>query len=172
MARALLSLTVIALLQIGLPTLVAYWQGRRGGDFHRWQSLGCRLWISFVFVAIGFGHFINPAFVAELLPPFIPFPYLMSYLSGAAEILMVVGLWSSQQRWAGLVMIAWLAAILPFNIYGWTIPGAGRMNPNFETSPYYLVLRIPLQAIWIYLVYVASGQSWRENFWPRTRATA
>jgi len=46
-------------------------------------------------------------------------------------------------RWA---INADLARVLPFNIYGWTV---GTNTPSYVNAPWYLWLRIPMQAVFI-----------------------
>jgi len=166
MFRALATVAIFVFLQVVLPTWLASWRGRKGGDSERWRCVAFKLWLTIVITPIAVAHFASPAFVAELLPPFVPFPYAVSYASGLLELLLVGGIWTRYEHFAGLALIVLLALLLPFNIYGWFVPGLERVNPNFETRPYYLVSRIPMQFIWMYLAYVATHQDWRAGILP------
>ena len=117
----------------------------------RWAN-AYKLSLSVLFGFIGiWGHLINPEGVTQLIPPFVPFPLFMSYISGILEIAFVIGMWWPRyESLTGKVMMIYLLLVIPFNIYGWTIPGN---SPSFESDPYYLWGRVPLQAVFIAFAY-------------------
>ncbi|TDB84183.1 hypothetical protein E1264_25520 [Actinomadura sp. KC216] len=83
--------------------------------------------------------------LARMVPPFVPFPLAMVYLTGVLELLIAVGLVVTRTRWsaaAGLAVM--LPLLLPANIYAALndIPLNGA-----EATP--LWLRIPQQAAYI-----------------------
>ncbi|GAB5500585.1 MAG: hypothetical protein PsegKO_28960 [Pseudohongiellaceae bacterium] len=127
----------------------------------RW-GLAFKASLSLLFLYIGiFGHFVSADGVVDLIPGFIPFPYFWSYATGVLEVLFVVGMWWPRlERLTGIAMIIYLPLVLPFNIYGWTVPGNA---PSFETDPYYLYGRIPLQLVFMAFAYYGCrvGQSTR-----------
>jgi uncharacterized membrane protein len=61
-----------------------------------------------------------------------------------------------------MTMIVVLIAFLPFNIYGWTIASN---SVNYVNDPYYLWIRVPLQAVFIALAYFALDPEQRR--WQR-----
>ena len=70
------------------------------------------------FVFAGAMHFKNPRFYTKIIPPMLPFPKLINYLSGAAEIAIGLLLLCPHLRvraaWAA---IALLVAVFPANVY-------------------------------------------------------
>jgi hypothetical protein len=48
--------------------------------------------------------------------------------------------------------------VLPFNIYGWIVPGN---TSNYVTSPYYLWLRVPMQMLFIAFAYFGTREDKR-----------
>ena len=97
------------------------------------------------FIAAGTNHFINTAFYVAIMPPYLPWPLVLVYLSGVAEIgfgaLLLMPRWSQAAAWG---LIALLLAVFPANLhmalntelYAWAPPAA-------------LWLRLPLQAVLI-----------------------
>jgi uncharacterized membrane protein len=78
------------------------------------------LLISFVlfYVLAGTYHFVNPQFYLDLIPPYIPFPTAVNYLSGAIEIsLGLLALSKAHRKWAAYGIMAMLIAFLPAHIY-------------------------------------------------------
>lgn len=81
-----------------------------------------------------------------MMPPALPWPEALNYLSGAAEILGGLGLLlPPTRRAAGWGLIALLVAVFPANIY---VATQGQM-PGLEVSPLGLWLRLPFQAVFI-----------------------
>ncbi|MFD0857148.1 hypothetical protein ACFQ07_33390 [Actinomadura adrarensis] len=89
--------------------------------------------------------------LARMVPPFVPFPLAMVYLTGVLELLIAVGLVLTRTRWFAAVGLAvMLPLLLPANIYAALndIPLNG-----VEATP--LWIRIPQQlayiaiAVWI-----------------------
>jgi uncharacterized membrane protein len=123
----------------------------------------CRGWISLVFLIIGVLHFVSPAGVIELIPPFFPFAEFFAYASGALEITLAIMLWTRHARLASLLMMLCLIAFLPFNIYGWTVL---ENSVNYRDDPFYLWIRVPLQGVFITLAYFApqpEQRVWRSR---------
>ncbi len=101
------------------------------------------------FITAGANHFINPAFYVAIMPPYLPWPLELVYLSGVAEIgfgaLLLLPRWSRAAAWG---LIALLVAVFPANLhmalntelYAWAPPAA-------------LWLRLPLQAVLIAWAY-------------------
>ena len=85
------------------------------------------------FTFAGILHFVIPATYLKIMPPYIPWPLAMVYISGAAEIAGGLGLLIPRlRRAAGLGLLALLIAIFPANVYMATNPveaGAGSLSP-------------------------------------------
>ncbi len=88
-----------------------------------------------------------------IMPPALPWPLPLVYLSGAAEIAGGVGALAPATRVAaGWGLIALLVAVFPANVYG-ALHGmsiSGREAPSWV-----LWLRLPFQAVFIGWVYWA-----------------
>ncbi len=92
-------------------------------------------------------HFIRPAAYMQMMPPYLPQPLLLIYVSGLCELAGGVGLLVARlRRLAGYGLIALLIAVFPANIHMAVnhIPVAGVALPAWL-----LWLRLPLQALLI-----------------------
>jgi len=101
--------------------------------------------IGLLFILAGVNHFISPDFYVNIMPPYIPAPLTMVYVSGFFEVLGGGGvLIAKVRRAAGWGLIALLIAVLPANLHM-------VMHPAEYPSISYLALiaRIPLQFILI-----------------------
>lgn len=110
------------------------------------------LWvIAALFVAAGVLHFVKPRLFAAIVPPMLPAPMLLVYLSGAAEIVGGLAvLVPSLRVWAGWWLVALLVAVFPANVYM-------ALNPaTFGIAPIWLWLRLPLQFVLIGWVWWAT----------------
>jgi len=80
-----------------------------------------------------------------MVPPALPRPDVIVFLTGVAEIAGAVGLlFSSTRWWAACGLIALLVAMLPANI---NAARQGLMLRGRRATP--LVLRLPMQALFI-----------------------
>ncbi len=123
-----------------------------------------RLFLAALFVAGGVGHFLSPDKYLAIMPPFLPRPAALVFISGAAEIAGALGvLLTTTRKFAALGLMMLLIAVFPANIYaafhGMGI--GGRAIP-----PWLLWARLPLQAVLIAWVYFAC---WREPRVPRLK---
>jgi uncharacterized membrane protein len=112
------------------------------------RSIGTWL-IGIFFVVAGAIHFVSPASYLAMMPPWLPWPALLVAGSGVAEIAGGVGVLIPRlRRAAAWGLIALLFAVFPANLHvalhGW--PGTG-------FPPWTLWLRLPLQGVFIWLVY-------------------
>lgn len=70
------------------------------------------------YVVAGLNHFINPSFYSALIPPYLPLHTVINYGSGAAEILLGLGLLSTvTRRPAAIGIIVMLIAFIPAHIH-------------------------------------------------------
>ena len=75
-----------------------------------------RLLLALLFVGAGTWHFVRPGTYLRIMPPALPAPLLLVYLSGAAEIAGGLGLLlPATRRWAGWGLLALLVAVFPAN---------------------------------------------------------
>jgi uncharacterized membrane protein len=110
-----------------------------------------RIGTGLTFVFTGVSHFLMPDMFMKLMPPFIPFPLAMVYISGVFEILGGIGLIISKTKKAasyGLILL--LLAVYPANIYTAleNIQLGGFMNyPAYQW--FRVALQIPL-IVWVW----------------------
>ena len=97
--------------------------------------------LSFIF--IGTTHFLMPEKYLEMMPPPVPSPLAMIYVSGFFEILGGIGLivpWT--KRLAAIGLTALLLAVFPANIY----VALNKVElGGFMSHSVYQWLRLPLQ---------------------------
>ncbi len=97
------------------------------------------------FVLAGAMHFLKPDLYLRIMPPVLPAPLFLVYLSGAFEIALGVLLLIPRfSRLAAYGLIALLVAVFPANVYMWT---NAESFPEFGTTA--LLLRLPLQFVLI-----------------------
>lgn len=105
--------------------------------------------IAFIFT--GVSHFLIPETFLKMMPPFIPAPLLMIYVSGFLEILGGIGLFlPPMKRWAALGLIALLIAVFPANIY---VALNNVQLGGVMTYSVYQWLRLPMQFVLIWWVW-------------------
>ena len=110
--------------------------------------------ISLILMAIfymlnGINHFRAPELYLRIIPPQLPYPQAINYLSGAAEIVLAVLLTiPATSRYAAWGVIALLVAVFPANIYHLASGGAGTGIPLWT-----LAARLPLQFVFIAWAY-------------------
>lgn len=69
-------------------------------------------------IAAGILHFVKPGFFVRIVPPYLPFPLELVYVSGACEIVLGVLLLTNRfSRMAAWGIVALLVAVFPANIY-------------------------------------------------------
>lgn len=99
-------------------------------------------------------HFVVPDRYAAIMPPWIPYPMAMVYVSGVFEILGGAGVLVPRARkMAGIGLIALLIAVFPANVQ--------MLGDAFRSgaSALYIIglfLRLPLQPLMIVWIYRAA----------------
>ena len=108
------------------------------------------LGLAAIFVTAGVFHFVRPVPFERIVPPFLPFPRALVYISGVAEIAGGLALLVPQLRpWAGLWLIALLIAVFPANLYMALAPERAGLG----IAPVWLWLRLPMQIVLIAAVW-------------------
>ena len=108
-----------------------------------------RYFFALFFLAAGINHFWHTPFYVAMMPPYLPAPLALVYLSGVAEIgLGALLLFPRWQVMAGWGLVALSVAVFPANVHM-------ALNPELFTqfSPTGLWLRLPLQALVIAWAY-------------------
>ena len=102
-----------------------------------------------IYVAAGINHFWHEPFYTKMIADFLPYPLMIVYISGVAEILCGLGLLlPSTRRAAAWATVALLIAIFPANIYM-------AMHPaEFGFPARDLYFRLPIQLLLIWLAWI------------------
>ena len=118
-----------------------------------------RYLLTLFFVLAGANHFLHPAPYLSIMPPWVPFPAIANWISGAAEISGGVGVLVTSLRTAaawGLIIL--LIAVFPANIHMAQQGGAAYGIPDWL-----LWTRLPLQLLFIAWVYFSCLWKKREE---------
>jgi uncharacterized membrane protein len=101
------------------------------------------------FIFAGVGHFTNEAFFTAIVPPYLPWPVALVYISGVAEIVLgILLLIPATSALAGWGMIALLIAVFPANLHMAVNP---ELFPTVTRTA--LLIRLPLQGVMIAVAY-------------------
>lgn len=114
-------------------------------------ALVVRVLVAAFFVFAGVMHFVRPASFIAIVPPWLPSPAALVYISGVFEILGGVGVLVPPVRVAagwGLVALLW--AVFPANIH----MAVNKVQPEgLHMSVTALWLRLPLQFVLMWIVW-------------------
>ena len=122
-----------------------------------------RMATGIAFVFTGAAHFVIPEKFMEMMPPFLPSPVFLIYLSGIFEILGGIGLIISKTKyWAATGLILLLLAVFPANIY---VALNNVQLGGFMNYGVYQWLRLPMQFVLIGWVWWCAEiyKLWRKN---------
>jgi len=102
------------------------------------------------FAFAGVMHFINAPFHVSIVPPGLPHPLALVYISGIFECLGGIGLLVPKcRRFAGNGLSLLLLAVFPANVYMFT---KALQTEGASLSTILLAMRLPLQFVIIALV--------------------
>ncbi|WP_277556256.1 DoxX family protein [Halobaculum limi] len=104
-----------------------------------------------IYVIAGVSHFLVPKAFERVVPPSLPRPRALVYLSGLAEIALGIGVLLPQTRrrsaW-GLIVL--LVAVFPANVYMATGDVEDGLPEEVAAVPDWLLwARLPMQAVLI-----------------------
>ena len=110
-------------------------------------ALFLRWFLALAMTAVGILHFTDPGPFVRIVPPFLPNPLALVYISGVFEILGGVGLVvpiAVTQRFAAYGLVALFIAVFPANIYMAmaNLPLGDKVMPQWA-----LWARLPLQGV-------------------------
>jgi uncharacterized membrane protein len=108
-----------------------------------------------LYVVAGALHFVVPELYVQIVPPVLPAPLALVYLSGLAEIAVGIGLLVPRtRRYAAWATVAVLVAVFPANVYMATsgvviqgMPGGGDPSALVRWG------RLPLQGVLVLWAY-------------------
>jgi uncharacterized membrane protein len=102
-----------------------------------------------IYILAGINHFLMPKFYLQIMPPYLPYPLALVYLSGVAEMVVGILLIPSRTRKVGAwCTVALLLAIFPANIQ-MSIDDYSNGGLMFYLS----LIRLPFQFLLIYWAY-------------------
>lgn len=118
--------------------------------------------MALLFATSGVAHFAVTDTFMKIMPPWLPEPRALVWISGAAEIVLAVLLLDpALEREAAWGLVALLVAVFPANIQMWL--DAGTPASQFPTvTPFAAAVRLPFQALLVWWAYVLTR--------PRTQA--
>ncbi len=100
------------------------------------------------FVAAGANHFLHTALYVRIMPPILPVPTALVYVSGVCEMGLGALLLTRWQRIAAWGLIALLIAVFPANLQMALHPG---LFPQIPAAVQWA--RLPFQALFIAWAY-------------------
>jgi uncharacterized membrane protein len=106
----------------------------------------------FLMFSAGILHFVAENFFTQIVPPQLPFPRLLVWISGIAEMSLALGLIPLRtRRWAGYGLIALYIAVFPANIYMAVANVQLHDMPSWyhQPSPASLWWRLPFQFVFM-----------------------
>lgn len=107
-----------------------------------------RALLAVAMIAVGAQHFIDPAPFVHIVPPWLPAPLALVYISGFFEVLGGAGLLIPRtRRAAGWGLIALYVAVFPANLH-MAVNHIG-LTEGPPPPAWALWLRLPLQALLI-----------------------
>lgn len=110
-----------------------------------------KILLAVFFVLAGMLHFLKTPLYVQVMPPYLPYPLELVYISGFFEILGGLGvLIPSVRRLAGYGLIALLIAVFPANIY---MAASSMQSEGMSVFSLLLLLRLPLQLVFVAWVY-------------------
>ena len=114
--------------------------------------------LALLFVGAGINHFLNADLYLKIMPPMLPWPKELIYISGVFEVIGGTGILIPKfRRLFGWGLIALLIAVFPANIY---MAIEADQFPNFPM--WAILLRVPFQFVFIAWVYFSAIRSSEE----------
>jgi len=116
--------------------------------------------VSIFFIIVGITHFTSPDFFVSIVPPYLPAPLALVYVSGFFEIVGGLGVLLPVTRTlAGYGLLALLVAVYPANLHM-------AMNPSEfpDIPPAALYARLPIQFVFGWVVWWATRPTRNADF--------
>jgi len=124
------------------------------------NSSGISRWLAAIFfAAAGTGHFLRPFDYLKIMPPWVPLPLALIYVSGFLEILFgALVLPLKTRKFAGWGLIMLLIAVFPANIHL-------ALHPEiFPSVPAWVDwARLPFQGVFIFWVWKVTKKAYKKS---------
>jgi uncharacterized membrane protein len=102
--------------------------------------------LALLFIGAGIMHFVHSDAFARIVPTYLPVPFILVWISGAAEILGGVGLLIPRfRRIAAIGLILLLVCVFPANIN----MAMNHIYTGWMNNDFLLWARLPLQLVLI-----------------------
>jgi uncharacterized membrane protein len=120
------------------------------------------LWITALFyIAAGTNHFVSPNNYINLIPPYLPHPYLLNYVSGILEIISgLLLVFRKSRRFGAILLIIILIAFIPAHIY--MIQKNGCVSTTLCVPLWVAWLRLPFQ-------FILMNLAWKAYEWSKPK---
>ena len=106
---------------------------------------------SIFYTSVGIKHFIDPNYFLAIVPPYLPYPLELIYISGFFEILFGIMILFPKYRLYGSVgLILLLIAVFPANIY---LAQNKEAQEFIGASQQIATWRLPIQGLLIWVAY-------------------
>ncbi len=118
--------------------------------------------MTFVYVAAGINHFINPHFYLKIMPRYLPYPLELIYVSGVFEILLGFAMLPLKTRKIASLLI--IGMLVVFTIVHVQMIIDTYTNGGFKL--WIALIRLPLQYVlirWSWLVYKKYNKPFNFN---------
>ena len=118
--------------------------------------------LALLYGVVGVKHFTDLDFFLVIIPPYLPYPELLVYVSGFFEILFGVLLIPAKTRkYASLGLVVLLIAVFPANIYLFNSEIAQNI---YGINRQFALIRLPYQIPLIVIAYWHSKENSSKKF--------
>ncbi len=122
-----------------------------------------RIALAALFIVSGASHFVRSDFFTAIVPPWLPSPLTLVWVSGFFEIAGAIGLLvPATRRAAGMGLVVLMVAVFPANLH---MALHADSFPHF--APWLLWLRLPLQGALIAVAFWCSRRDPQNKKGPR-----
>jgi uncharacterized membrane protein len=106
--------------------------------------------MAIAYIGAGLNHLVKPGFYMRIMPPWLPQPLLLVYISGICEILFALMLFPVATRHAG----AWLIILLLIAVFPANVQMCINYYRHHNHNLWITILRLPLQLVFIWWAWI------------------
>ena len=118
--------------------------------------------LSIMYFTVGVKHFTEPEFFKAIVPNYLPFKEMIVYVSGAAEMILSIGiLFKKYRKLSSILIIILLISIFPANIFLFSSVEAQEF---LGITKQQALIRLPFQIPLILLAYWHGKSSTRISY--------